>query len=104
MKDPDVLLAALWAEDEPPARDPAFIIAVMEATARRRFRLGVLALLPLTGVASAVFWALGPVISAGLGPVFQSFNGIASTEVAAALTMAVFLWAWGSGRLIPEGG
>ena len=35
---PDDHLAALFAQDLPAARDPAFSVAVLEAAARRRFQ------------------------------------------------------------------
>ena len=101
MTDPDRLLAGLWAEDEAPARDPAFVLTVMQTAARRRLLLRLLALAPLTAAASAVLWALGPVISGSLGPVMAPADGRVFGEVAAALTMAAFLWSWVSGRLGP---
>ena len=99
MTDPDRLLKNLWAEDEPPARDAAFVIAVMETAARRRLLWRVLALAPLAAAAGAVLWALGPVIGGSLGPLVGPAQGQTLGEVAAALTMAVFLWSWVSGRL-----
>ncbi len=94
MTDPDRLLDSLWAEDEPPARDPAFVIAVMETTARRRLLWQVLLLAPLAAAAGAMLWALGPMVGRGLGPP----DGPVFGEIAAALIMAVFLWSWVSGR------
>ncbi len=99
MTDPDRLLEGLWAEDEPPARDAAFVIAVMETAARRRLLWRVLALAPLAAAASAVLWALGPVIGAALGGLAGPVPGQTLSEVAAALIMAVFLWSWVGGRL-----
>lgn len=63
MTDADDRLRALFAEDAPPARDPAFSTAVMEEIARRRF-IGDLALLATVTTAGAfVLWALWPVLS-----------------------------------------
>ena len=104
MKDPEQLLAALWAVDEAPTRDPAFVFAVMEVVARRRFRLGVLALVPAAAAASAGLWALGPVIHAALEPMLAAVNVLTLADVGGGLAMATFLWAWVSGRLGPEGG
>jgi hypothetical protein len=63
MTDPDTLLAGLWAEDEPPARDPAFVAATMQAAARRRFRRQLLALAPTTVAAAAVAWSAAPFVT-----------------------------------------
>ena len=51
-RDADRLLAGLWAQDEPPARDAAFVIAAMERIERRRLIEGVLALIPVALAAS----------------------------------------------------
>ena len=101
MSDPDHLLRSLWTEDEPPRRDPAFVLEVMEAASRRRLLENVLALAPLTVAAAAVLWALGPVIGAGLAAIVPPVDGQVVGEVAAALTMSAFLWGWVSGRLGP---
>jgi hypothetical protein len=101
MKDPERLLDGFWAEDEPPKQDPAFVFAVMEKVARRRLLLHLAALVPAAAAASAALWALGPVIGAGLGPVLAGADGQALAEVAAALTMAAFLWSWVCGRAGP---
>ena len=45
---PDDHLAALFAQDLPAARDPAFSVAVLEAAARRRFQQDLV----LVGLAS----------------------------------------------------
>ena len=99
MKDPERLLAELWVEDEPPARDPAFVIAVMETAARRRLLWRVLALAPAAASAGAALWALGPVFGSALVPVVGAVEGPALGEIAAGLAMAVFLWSWVTGRL-----
>ncbi|MBI1200678.1 MAG: hypothetical protein GC203_22675 [Phenylobacterium sp.] len=60
MTDAEDRLRALFAEDAPPARDPAFSTAVMERIARRRF-LGEVALLSsFTLAGGSVLWAVGP--------------------------------------------
>ena len=76
MTDTDDRLRALFAADEPPARDPAFSAAVMEAVMRRRFLLDMALLAGATAVGALVLWALWPAIqpwlvemSAGLAPV-----------------------------------
>ena len=87
----EALLAALWAEDEAPAHDPAFVIAAMQRLARRRLVLNVLSLAPLAAAAAAVLWALGPNLRQALsafGPVLEPLNVAA---VAAGLATAWLL-------------
>jgi len=101
MTDPERLLDGLWAEDEPPKHDPAFVFAVMEKVARRRLLFRVAALVPATAAVSAALWALGPVIGAGLAPVMAGADGQALAGIAAALAMAAFLWSWVHGPAGP---
>ena len=56
----DDRLAALWALDEPPARDSAFVLAVLDRLARRRFRTKVVRLVPLFIATIVVCWAIAP--------------------------------------------
>lgn len=60
MSDADLLLKDLLAVDEPPARDVAFTLAVMEKVARRRFWLEAVMWLPMLLAAGLVSWALAP--------------------------------------------
>jgi hypothetical protein len=60
----DSRLAALWALDEPPAQDPAFVLATLDRLARRRFHMKVAWLLPLFVATMAVFWASAPSVEA----------------------------------------
>lgn len=84
MTRPDDHLAALFAQDLPPARDPAFSAAVLEALARRRFRreLAVIALASLAAAAAlTVLWpVLQPALRAlaeGLAPAGLAIAGAA---------------------------
>ena len=79
----DHRLTALWALDEPPAQDPAFVLATLDRLARRRFRVKVARLLPLFVAAMAVCWAIAPSVEALL----QS-NGVA-VVIAAAFGLAL---------------
>lgn len=60
---PDDKLAALFAEQAPPARDLAFSAAVMERVARRRAWARVGAAAPWAVSGCLVAWALQPVLS-----------------------------------------
>ncbi|MBP7814972.1 MAG: hypothetical protein KA085_02520 [Phenylobacterium sp.] len=63
---PDDHLAALFAQDLPAARDPAFSVAVLEAAARRRFQQD-LVLVGLASLAGALGLAvLWPVLQPAL--------------------------------------
>ena len=64
----DGRLASLWALDEPPAQDPAFVLATLERLARRRFRIKVARLVPLLVATMAVCWAIAPSVEALLQP------------------------------------
>ena len=79
----DGRLAALWALDEPPAQDPAFVLATLDRLARQRFRLKVARLLPLFVATMAVCWAIAPSVEALL----QS-NGV-EVVIAAAFGLAL---------------
>ena len=75
----DQLLAGLWAQDEPPARDPAFVIAAMERIERRRLLEGVLALVPVALAASLLLWALAPLGPYPFRSIPASFSNTAQT-------------------------
>ena len=96
--DADARLKALFAGDEPPARDPAFSTAVMAEVARRRF-LGDMALLAAaTAAGGFVLWALWPTLSPLLTTVSQGL-----VPVVACLTLAVAAVAILDGRMVPGG-
>jgi hypothetical protein len=79
----DSHLASLWALDEPPAQDPAFVLATLDRLARRRFRVKVARLIPLFVATLAVCRAIAPSVEA----VLQS-NGVA-VVIAAAIGFAL---------------
>jgi hypothetical protein len=79
----DSRLAALWELDEPPAQDPAFVLATLDRLERRRFRMKVARLLPLFVATMAVCWAITPSVEALL----QS-NGV-EVLIAAAFGLAL---------------
>jgi hypothetical protein len=79
----DARLKALFAGDEPPARDPAFSTAVMEAVARRKFASDVSLIAGASAVLGAVLWFAWPVVAPMLAPL-----GEVALPVAAGLTLA----------------
>ena len=85
MTDADDRLKALFAQDEPPARDPVFSTAVMEQIARRRFVEEVGLLSGATLIGAVVLWLLWPAVTPILAPLGQSLMPVmASLTVAAA--------------------
>lgn len=81
----DDRLKALFAADEPPARDPAFSAQVMERLARRCW-LQDLAFLGTTSLVGAIsLWAAWPVLQ----PALTALSGqLAPAAVAAALALS----------------
>ena len=98
MTDADARLKALFAEDEPPARDPAFSTAVMAEVARRRFvaDMGLLAI--ATAAGGFALWALWPVLSPMITTLSQGLVPVVGCLALAAAAVAVL-----DGRLVPGG-
>ncbi len=94
MTDPDTRLAALWAEDAPPERDPVFVVAVMERAARRRMAFEVAGLFPGALAATALLWAAGPLVMRGARVVLPILASPALAVTAGGLTLAATLWLW----------
>jgi len=97
MSDADALLADLWAVDEPPERDPAFVIAAMERIEQRRLWSKLLVLAAMTALVGLIAWAVAPV----LAMIGQVLTPDAVLPYAGAALMALFLWSWASDRLQP---
>lgn len=97
--DPERLLAELWALDEPPERDPGFVIMAMERIERQRLLMGVFALVPATLLVGLLSWALAPVIAVAAQAVH--LDGGMIGPLAAAGVTALFLWGWATDRLQP---
>lgn len=93
MSDADRLLAELWAADEPPARDAAFLISALQGLERRRFWLGLASLVPLALAAAAALWALAPHAAAVVAALSSGLQPGAVLPTAAALT-GVWLLLW----------
>lgn len=98
MTDADARLKALFAEDEPPHRDPAFSAAVMAEMARRRFIADVGLLAIATAAGGFVLWAFWPVVSPLLATTSEGL-----VPVMACLTLAATAVAVVDGRLLPGG-
>jgi len=89
----DDRLKALFAQDEPPARDAAFSTAVMAKIARRQFQDDVALLSGASVIGGVILWVLWP----SLTPVVTSLSqGMA--PVAACLTLAVVVIQLAGGR------
>ena len=80
MTEPDARLAALLAQDEPAARDPVFLAAVMQRFAHRRLAIDIAALVPSVAAAMAVLWAATPVLASPLlaSPALVAVAGVAT--------------------------
>jgi hypothetical protein len=63
----DDRLKALFAEHEPPARDPAFSAAVIERMARRRCLQDMGLLAGVSAVGGVALWGFWPLIHPALG-------------------------------------
>lgn len=99
MTDAELKLAALWDEDETPARDPAFVIAVMERVERQRLAIAIAWLAVMTAAFGFMAWALAPVLQTLALPLIQAGPGLGALAAGAAL--AAFLWSWGSRQAAP---
>ncbi|MFL5295903.1 MAG: hypothetical protein ACJ798_05925 [Phenylobacterium sp.] len=73
MTQADDRLKALFALDEPPARDPAFSTAVLERMMRRRFQEEVLMLCGVTILGAVGLWVIWPVLEPALVTLSQGF-------------------------------
>jgi hypothetical protein len=60
MSEADAMLKSLLAIDEPPARDAAFTVAVMQRVARRRLWIDMAMLAPVAIAVCVALWALAP--------------------------------------------
>ena len=97
--DAEAKLAALWNEANPPARDPAFALAVMERVERRRMWLQLLERVPLVSVVGVLAWAFAPAVETVVVAGSEDLGQIASTGVAVALSLLTGVWlAMGSWR------
>ena len=89
MTDADGRLRALFAQDEPPARDPAFSSAVMEGIVRRRFMIDLAMLSGVSAVGGASLWALWPVVQPLLVNTSQNLFPVAGLLALAASVVLI---------------
>ncbi|HEX5263267.1 MAG TPA: hypothetical protein VFW13_07060 [Phenylobacterium sp.] len=73
MTQADDRLKDLFASDEPPARDPAFSMAVMESVMRRRFQEDVALLSAASLIGGGALWAVWPSLQPALVALSQGF-------------------------------
>lgn len=71
MTQADDRLKALFALDEPPARDPVFSMAVMEQVMRQRLREDVALLCAVSIIGAGVMWLVWPTLQPALVAVSQ---------------------------------
>jgi hypothetical protein len=88
MTQADERLKALFAQDEPAPRDPAFSTAVMEKVMRRRFQDDVALLSGVSVVGGGVFWLVWPTLQPALVAVSQ---GLAPALGAIALAICAMM-------------
>jgi hypothetical protein len=72
MTDADLRLRAAFAADEPPTRDPAFALTIMDRIARRRLAMDLAGAAVAAVAAAVILWALWPVLARGLDPLMAN--------------------------------
>jgi hypothetical protein len=82
-------LRALFALDEPPARDPAFATAVIERMARRRCLQDVALLAGLSAVGGAALWGFWPMLQPALTALADQLAPTAAGLAVAASAVAI---------------
>jgi hypothetical protein len=89
MTQADDRLKALFAQDEPAARDAAFSMAVMEKVMRRRFQEDVAILCGVSIAGGAALWPLWPVLQPALVTLSQGFAPALGAVALAACTVVI---------------
>jgi hypothetical protein len=74
MTQADDRLKALFAQDEPLKRDPAFSMAVMEQVMRQRFREDVALLSGVSVIGGGALWLVWPTLQPALVAVSQGLS------------------------------
>ena len=89
---PDQKLQALFSADRPPARDYAFEAEVARRVAVRRAWLTALALVPWSGIAALLLWALDSALEPVVGDLAVSTVPLAMALTLAGSSVAALLW------------
>ena len=87
----DSRLQALWALDEPPARDVAFEFAVMARVLRRRLWIDFGALTPIIIGAGVVLWSLTPLLGSLDQFAVADTETLVGLSVSLGIALAVFV-------------
>ena len=87
--DAEQKLAGLWAEGQPPIRDPAFAFAVMARIERRRMWGEIFDLAPLVVALGVLAWALAPTAEALLK---GGLAELGTTSFLMALSVLLGIW------------
>ncbi len=86
---PDERLAALFAAEQPPARDPAFQAGVLAAMARQRFVADMLLMATVAILATVALWLIWPAVAPTLITLGQAFAPGLAALIAAGSILAV---------------
>lgn len=89
MDEADDKLKALFALDEPPARDPAFSAEVMARVLRREFQMDVAVVGGASLLGAAALWAAWPVLQPALITVSQGLAPAVAVLALAGCLIAV---------------
>jgi hypothetical protein len=89
MGEADDRLRALFAEQEPPARDALFQAAVMEAVMRRELKADMALLAGAAAVGALALWALWPALHPALVALSRELAPAAAALAAAAAAVIV---------------
>src|ERR671914_320515 len=89
MSEADDRLKAIFASDEPSARDPAFTAAVAEAMARRKFLADLAMLAAAATLGGLALWALWPALEPAIVALSQGLAPAAAALALAACVLAI---------------
>ena len=84
-------LRALWALDEPPARDVSFEFQVMQRLLRRRLWTDIAALVPLAVGGGVALWALVPLLGSLDQLATADTEALVGLGVSLGIAVAVFV-------------
>lgn len=93
MNSPDERLAAFFATDLPPSRDPRFQAEVRHALARRRFATDMMVLSTACAIGATAFWLVGPL----LAPIVVDLTRALSPGLVI-VVLGAWIWTLNAGR------